>query len=225
VVHLYIDMASQPSRSILTAVKYLGLPYEIHETSIFKQENKAPEYLKINPAGNVPFMTCGKYANQESTDSLRWLANKVPSAGLYPKGNEAEIDRLLEFNAKEFRPATVMPIITRLGMVKDVTKEAAHEKMLSGYSKLNAFCKVARQKNTFLAGTDKPTIGDIQLFCEATDCYVVAAEDEVYETFPAISWWVQKMQEHQAINQVKHMMVSGAARMIKAKFGFDNKVD
>lgn len=83
-----------------------------------------------------------------------------------------------------------MPIISRLGFVKNVSEEAAHEKMLIGYGNLNALCKVARQKNTFLAGTDKPTIGDIQIFCEATDCYPVNAESEVYETYPAVSWWV-----------------------------------
>ena len=57
--------ASQPSRAVLMTLKALGLDFEVKNIDLLKVEQKAPEYLKVNPRGKVPAMTDGNLALHE----------------------------------------------------------------------------------------------------------------------------------------------------------------
>lgn len=57
----------------------LGLPYELHAISLSRQEQKTPEYLKINPNGRIPTIVDrdeGNFAVFESGAILIYLAEK-----------------------------------------------------------------------------------------------------------------------------------------------------
>lgn len=55
-------------------------------TQLGKQQNKTPEYLKINPFGKVPAMQFENANAFESTAILRFMANKFPVEDhWYPK--------------------------------------------------------------------------------------------------------------------------------------------
>lgn len=57
----------------------LGVPYELHAISLSKQEQKTPEYLKINPNGRIPAIVDrdeGNFAVFESGAIMIYLAEK-----------------------------------------------------------------------------------------------------------------------------------------------------
>jgi GST-like protein len=62
------------------ALEELGLPYEVHALSFANKEQKAPEYLKINPNGRIPAIVDRdnhNFAVFESGAILIYLAEKT----------------------------------------------------------------------------------------------------------------------------------------------------
>ncbi|HEX7759345.1 MAG TPA: glutathione S-transferase N-terminal domain-containing protein [Caulobacteraceae bacterium] len=58
----------------------LGLPYGVHPIALSKQEQKAPDYLKINPNGRIPAIVDreqGDFAVFESGAIMIYLAEKA----------------------------------------------------------------------------------------------------------------------------------------------------
>ncbi len=83
---IYGVAASRAFR-VLWAAKELGLDYE-HVKIGFDGGNKTPEYLKVNPMGNVPTIQDGGLTLFESLAINLYLAKKA--ASLYPATLEDE---------------------------------------------------------------------------------------------------------------------------------------
>ena len=82
---LYWNYGSQPSRAIKSLLVAANIPHEEVSLDFFKGEHKAPEILKLNPLGTVPFITVGGKAKLESAAILRYIACKYPEANkFYP---------------------------------------------------------------------------------------------------------------------------------------------
>ena len=72
-------------------------------------EHKSPEFLKINPKGNVPTVVINGKVYLESAATLRLLTQILPTlrnTEFYPKNAKKRhaIDAALDFNGTTFRP-------------------------------------------------------------------------------------------------------------------------
>ena len=79
-----------PSRSSITRwmLEEIGEPYDIHLLSLNKGDNRAPEFLAVNPMGKVPAIKHRDHIVTESAAICAYLADVFPEAGLGPKDDE-----------------------------------------------------------------------------------------------------------------------------------------
>ena len=73
-----------PSRSsiIRWMLEEIGEPYEIQLLSLSKGENRAPDYLAVNPMGKVPALRHGDAVITEAAAICAYLADEFPRAKL-----------------------------------------------------------------------------------------------------------------------------------------------
>jgi glutathione S-transferase len=62
----------------------IGEPYDVKIVDLGKKEQKAPEYLKINPMGKVPAIVHRGVVVTETAAIVAYLADAFPKAGLAP---------------------------------------------------------------------------------------------------------------------------------------------
>jgi glutathione S-transferase len=73
-----------PSRSSITRwmLEEIGEPYDIHLLSLNKGDNRAPDYLAVNPMGKVPALKHGDVVITEAAAICTYLADEFPRAKL-----------------------------------------------------------------------------------------------------------------------------------------------
>ena len=94
-IELY-TAATPNGHKISIALEELGLPYEVHALSFDRQEQKTPEFLRINPNGRLPAIVDDGFAVFESGAIPIYLAEKtgrlLPSD---PRGRSLAIQWLM----------------------------------------------------------------------------------------------------------------------------------
>jgi glutathione S-transferase len=73
-----------PSRSSVThwMLEEVGEPFDLHLLSLARGEHKSPEYLKINPMGEVPALRHGDVVITEGAAICAYLADEAPDRKL-----------------------------------------------------------------------------------------------------------------------------------------------
>ena len=118
---VYWNLASQPARAIKALVDAGGVECEKIHLDLIGGEQKKPEYLAINPAGTLPFITVDGKCMVESSSILRYLARKYDSLNKFYSTDlehAQDIDMMLDFHGTSFRPAMLKNIIPRYMSVK-----------------------------------------------------------------------------------------------------------
>jgi glutathione S-transferase len=119
-------------RTVHWLLEELGAPYEYKLVDIEKGEQKAPEYLAINPMGKVPAIVHRGVVVTESAAICVYLADAFPRAGLAPQLDDPKRGTYLRwffFGAGCFEPAVVdkmfaRPALERSGAIGYGTYEA-----------------------------------------------------------------------------------------------------
>ena len=77
------------------ALEYSGAPYETVRLDFKQQQQRTPEYLRVNPKGRVPALVTPQGVLTETPALLQYIAHAFPAARLVPldpfllaKGNE-----------------------------------------------------------------------------------------------------------------------------------------
>jgi glutathione S-transferase len=85
-----------------------GVKYEIVPIDLQKQEQKTPEFLKINPAGKLPALLDNDSRIFEGAAICLYLGDKFPEANLAPKIGAPERGRylsLMVYSTSQLEPA------------------------------------------------------------------------------------------------------------------------
>jgi glutathione S-transferase len=98
------------SGAIRFLLEELGAPYELKVLNFKKNDQRAPDYLAINPMGKVPAILHGDALVTEQPAICIYLADLFPQAGLAPGLDDplrGPYLRWMTFYGSSFEPAVV----------------------------------------------------------------------------------------------------------------------
>jgi glutathione S-transferase len=106
-IKLYDFKSSPNSQRVKVVLAEKNLTYEIVPVDLRKQEQKKPEYLKLNPYGKVPVLTDDFTVLYESLIINEYLNEKYPDPPLMPKdpGGKAKARILIDYGMAHFDSA------------------------------------------------------------------------------------------------------------------------
>jgi len=81
------------------ALEYSGAPYEAQRLDFKTQQQRAPEYLQINPKGRVPALVTELGVLTETPALLQYIAQRFPQAQLAPLDDPFLLAKMNEFNS------------------------------------------------------------------------------------------------------------------------------
>ena len=81
------------------ALEYAGAPYQTVRLDFSKQQQRAPEYLELNPKGRVPALKTGAGILTETPALLQFIAQSFPKAGIAPLDDPFLMAKANEFNS------------------------------------------------------------------------------------------------------------------------------
>ncbi|KAF8007748.1 hypothetical protein BT93_K1672 [Corymbia citriodora subsp. variegata] len=107
VAKVYGPDAAAPKRVLVCLIEK-GVEFETVPLDLFKGEQKAPEFLKLQPFGSVPVIQDGDYTLFESRAIARYYAEKYKHQGTDLLGKTLEerglIEQWLEVEAHSYQP-------------------------------------------------------------------------------------------------------------------------
>lgn len=87
-IEVYWGSGSGPAWRVLLGFAVKGLPYESKLLSFSARDVRKPEFLAMNPRGQVPTIREGDYTLNESLAILAWLDARAPEPALLGHGAE-----------------------------------------------------------------------------------------------------------------------------------------
>lgn len=106
-IKLYDFKSSPNCQRVKVVLAEKDLSYEIVPVDLRKQEQKKPEYLKLNPYGKVPVLIDDSTVLYESLIINEYLNEKYPNPPLMPKdaGGKARARILIDYGMAHFDSA------------------------------------------------------------------------------------------------------------------------
>lgn len=140
----------------------LGLEFELKKISLQDGDNRKPEFLKINPRGQVPVLEDDGQVIREGAAILLHILDKHPGPMMPPSGKER--DTALEWLM--FANATLHPAYARVFFLMKNAEGPAKEQLIGTavqmINKLWAEADTQLAKTPYLCGKEM-TVADILL--------------------------------------------------------------
>jgi glutathione S-transferase len=80
------------------ALEFSGAPYEAVRLDFKQQQQRSPEYLRVNPKGRVPALATDRGVLTETPALLQYIAQTFPAAKLAPLDDAFLLAKVNEFN-------------------------------------------------------------------------------------------------------------------------------
>lgn len=189
-IQLYGHEISGNSYKVRLMLSLLNLEYEWVRVDLMKGEHKSPEYLAMNPLGQVPLLVDGTIQLADAQAILVYLARQYGGDPWLPLEALplAQVIRWLSIAAGEVRQGPENARLYHLfGTGTNINIERATQKANLILSQLDQHL----QTHTWLE-FDRPTIGDVAVFP-----YVALARDGKIDldAFPNVLNWIDRVKQ------------------------------
>ncbi|KQK11383.1 glutathione S-transferase 3 [Brachypodium distachyon] len=185
---------SQNVLRVATVLNEKGIDFEIVQVSLLTGAHKHPDFLALNPFGQIPALQDGDEVLYESRAINRYIAEKYRTSGtdLLPAAPSAKMEVWLEVESKHFYPAA-QPVVYELlikpmlGLAPDqavVDKHSADlAKVLDVYE-----AHLGKDGNKYLAG-EQFTLADANHMCYLFSLCKTAQAGLVDSRPRVKAWW------------------------------------
>ncbi|MGF1489283.1 MAG: glutathione S-transferase family protein [Prochloraceae cyanobacterium] len=188
-LELYGHELSGNSYKVRLLLELLAIEYKYIQVDLMKGEHRSPEYLKLNPFGQVPVLADKDKIIPDAQAILVYLASKYQSDRWLPKDAESlsKIVRWLSVTAGEIRQGPESARLYHLFGATSVNIEVATNKSLFILDRIEAHLS---DRSWLELG--HPTIADIAVFP-----YVALARDGkiCLDKYPYILDWIDRMKK------------------------------
>src|SRR4030088_3499249 len=184
---LYSMQRSGNSYEVRMALPQLGIPYPLVEVAILRGESRPPEFLAMNPSGQVPLLEVAPGRYLADANAILWYV-----AGGSPLAPEDRIERAEALQWMFFEQHSLEPNLGAarfwLTLVKggrELQSHSLEDWLEKGYQALSVMEKHLARHRFFAA--DRYPIADIALYA-----YTHCAEESDFDlsAFPAIRAWL-----------------------------------
>ncbi|WP_426285636.1 glutathione S-transferase family protein [Luteibacter sp. E-22] len=185
---LYHHPLSGHSHRARLFVSLLGLPHELVEVDLMAGAHKTPEYLKLNPFGQVPLLDDEGVAVADSNAILVYLAKKAGRTDWLPEdpAGAAAVQRWLSVAAGDvaYGPAAAR-LITVFGAKYDANEVIARAHVL--LKRLEA-----RLSTQDWLASEHPTIADVAIYS-----YIARAPEGNVDLsgYPAVNAFLRRIED------------------------------
>jgi glutathione S-transferase len=187
---LYSMQRSGNSYKVRLALSHLAIPVRLVEIDILRGESRTPEFLEMNPNGQVPLLEVAPGRYLAESNAILWYV-----AGGTPLAPEDRIDRAETLQWMFFEQHSLEPNIGAayfwLNLVKggrDLQSHALDDWMEEGYRALGVMDRHLARNRYFAA--DRFTIADIALYAYAHLAHIC---DYDLDGFPAVRAWLLRV--------------------------------
>jgi glutathione S-transferase len=187
---LYSMQRSGNSYKVRLVLSHLAIPVRLVEIDILRGESRTPEFLEMNPNGQVPLLEVAPGRYLAESNAILWYV-----AGGTPLAPEDRIDRADALQWMFFEQHSLEPNIGAayfwLGLVKggrELQSHALEDWREEGYRALGVMDRHLARNRFFAAG--RFTIADIALYA-----YTHLADQCDYDLdgFPAVRAWLARV--------------------------------
>jgi len=187
-IKLYGHEMSGNSYKARLFLELLNLDYEWIKVDLMKGEHKSPEYLALNPFGQVPLLVNGDTKLADAQAILVYLARQYGGDHWLPLDALplAQVVRWLSITAGEVRQGPENARLYHLFGATSINIERAHQKAEYILTQLDNHLST----RTWLE-FERPTIADVSVFP-----YIALARDGKIDldAYPNVLSWIDRIQ-------------------------------
>jgi glutathione S-transferase len=189
---LYSMQRSGNSYKVRLALAQLGVPYRKVEIDILQGESRTPEFLAMNPSGQIPLLEVAPGSFLAESNAILWYV--AGRSALVP---DDEIHRAEAMQWMFFEQHSIEPNIGAaffwLALVRggrDLQSHALEDWMEQGYHALGVMEKHLALHRYFVA--DRYSIADIALYAYS---HLAHECDFDLTRYPAVRDWIARVED------------------------------
>nr|XP_046256203.1 glutathione S-transferase theta-1b [Scatophagus argus] len=220
-LELYLDLFSQPCRSVYIFAKKNNIPFEFKKVSLLDGEQYGEEFGKINLIRKAPALRDGDFCLAESIAIMLYLAEKFKTPDFwYPADlqQRARVNEYLSWQHMAIRSHGSKMFWLRLLVPKALGVEVPQDKLDAALEDLNGSLKLIEEKflqdRPFIAG-DHVSLADLVAIVEIMQ--PVGSGLDVFEGRPKLSAWRDRVRAAigNELFDDAHQIILGATEFVK----------
>ena len=200
---LYSMQRSGNSYKARLALAHLNIPYRLVEVDILRGESRTPEFLAMNPSGQVPLLEVAPGRYLAESNAILWFLADGTELVPTDRVERAEAMQWTFFEQHSLEP-NIGAAYFWLCLVKggrELQRHALDDWMEEGYRALAVMDRHLRDRRFFAAG--RYTIADIALYAYT---HLAHLADFELGSFPNVARWLREVE-----SLPTHMPMDGEA--------------
>jgi glutathione S-transferase len=189
---LYSMQRSGNSYKVRLALALLDTPYHAIAVDFLRGESRTPEFLAMNPSGQVPLLEVADGRHLAESNAILWYVAIGTSLAPESRIERAEALQWMFFEQHALEP-NIGAAYFWLSLVRggrDLQTHALEDWMERGYAALQVMENHLKNHEYFAAG--QLTVADIALYGYT---HVANQCDYDLATFPAIRAWLRRVEQ------------------------------